>query len=472
MDNKYLPSYAMNNLGISLHDYQRYSHDFILKNPYCGLFLTMGAGKTLTTLTALYDLNPQGNVLIIAPLNIARSTWLDEIKKWKFPFKTKSLLVDEKGKKLSKEKRLKAYKDAVSNTQKGDYYVYFINRDLIVDLIENVPYWVFPNVIIDESQSFKSHDSKRFRSLKKVRPYIERMVLLTGTPAPNGIMDLWAQIYLLDQGERLGPNITTYRNRYFRPGVYVNNYPVNWMPLEGSEETIYNSIADIVISIKNTNLKMPPLTMNTINVYMDTKEKALYEKMKKESVLTINGEDIIAVNGAVLQGKLSQMASGALYTDDNHNFKVIHKAKLECCEYIINNTPTPLLIAYHFKSDKMMLMEYLTEKGINAEVFDGSPNMISRWNKRQIPVMLIQPASAGHGLNLQDGGSTLIWYTIPWSLESYLQTNARLYRQGQNEPTFIHHILTDQTIDSRILQAINNKDLSQNALLEAVKAQF
>lgn len=335
-----------------------------------------------------------------------------------------------------------------------------------------MPFWIFPNVIIDESQSFKSHDSKRFKALKKARPYIKRMVLLTGTPAPNGIMDLWAQIFLLDQGERLGPNITTYRNRYFRPGMYVNNHPVNWMPLQGSEETIYNSIADIVISVKNTNLKMPPLTMNTINVYMDDKEKALYNKMKKESVLTVNGEDVIAANGAVLQGKLSQMASGALYLDDNHNYKVIHKAKLECCEYIINNTPTPLLIAYHFKSDKMMLMEYLTEKGIKAEVFDGSPEMILRWNKRQIPVMLIQPASAGHGLNLQEGGSTLIWYTIPWSLESYLQTNARLYRQGQTEPTFIHHILTDQTIDSRILQAINNKELSQNALLEAVKAQF
>jgi SNF2 family DNA or RNA helicase len=428
--------------------------------------------NTMTTLTSLYDLNPQGNVLVIAPLNIARSTWLDEIEKWHFPFNTVSFLVNENGKKLSKAKRLEAYKKAIDDDRNNKHAIYFINRELVPDIVENCVPWVFPNVVIDESQSFKTYNSKRFKALKSVRPKIERLIELTGTPTPNGLMDLWPQIYLLDEGQHLGKNITAYRNTFFSPGMYVQNHPVNWVPLPGAEQEIYRRIKPLVISMKNTSLKLPPLTINDVKVHMSPDEKKLYDTMKKENVLTIGSEDIMAANAAVLQGKLSQMASGALYTDDDHHFKVIHEQKLEQCDYIIRNTDSPVIVAYHFKSDLVMLLDYLTKAGHDVRQFDGTPNMIHDWNAGKIPVLLIQPASAGHGLNLQQGGHTLIWYTIPWSLEEYQQTNARLYRQGQTEPVVIHHLLTAGTIDTNIIRAINKKDMSQAALMDAVRANL
>lgn len=428
--------------------------------------------NTMTTLSALYDLNPAGNVLVIAPLNIARSTWLDEIEKWGFPFNTVSFIVNEKGKKLTKAQRMAAYQQAMDDDTKGKHAIYFINRELVPDIVEHCKKWVFPFVIIDESQSFKSYSSKRFKALKSVRPHIKRLVELTGTPTPNGLEDLWPQIYLLDQGRRLGPNITSYRNTFFTPGLYVQNHPVNWIPRPGAEHEIYRRVKDLVISMKNTKLQLPPLTINDIKVHMSPEEKKLYDTMKKDNVLSVDDEDIVAVNAAVLQGKLSQMASGALYTDDNHNFTVIHETKLEQCDYIIRNTDSPVIVAYHFQSDKAMLMEHLSKCGHSPALFDGSPEMIRAWNAGQIPVMLIQPASAGHGLNLQQGGHTLIWYTIPWSLEEYQQTNARLHRQGQTQPVVIHHLLTAGTIDTAIINAINKKDMSQAALMEAVRANI
>lgn len=428
--------------------------------------------NTRITLSALYDLNPTGHVLVIAPINIARSTWIDEIKKWNMPLRYKSLIVNERGKKLTRKKRLELYEKVLDEPPT----VYFINRDLVSDLVENAPVrngrkiWAFPNVVIDEFQSFKSHSSERFKSLAMVRPCIQRLIGLTGTPTPKGLMDLWAEIYLLDGGQRLGKNITEFRNRFFNPGLRVNGVVVNWIPKLGAEEYIYNAISDLVISMKNTNLTLPPVTYNNINVYMDTNEEQLYKTMVRDMVLEVApGEKVIAANAAVLTAKLSQMASGALYTDDKHNFIKIHSKKLETCEYVINNTSSPVLVAYHFQSDKTMLLEHLHKAGIDARAFDGTPEMIHEWNAGNIPVMLLQPASAGHGLNLQDGGHTLIWYTIPWSLEEYLQTNARLYRQGQQYPVVIHHLLTHGTIDHKILQSINKKDLSQQALLEAVK---
>lgn len=452
-----------------MHDYQKYAMNFIITHPYCGLFLEMGMGKTYTTLMALYNLNLKSHVLVIAPKNIARSTWIDEIDKWQIPFRTKSLIVKPNGKNFTKKERLEIYQQVLNDPPT----VYFINRELIPDLVANLPVWPFPNVVIDESQSFKTYNSKRFKALKSIRPFVKRMILLTGTPTPNGLMDLWSQIYLLDRGYRLGNFITRFREQYFYPTLYVQGHPVGWELKYGAETEIYRRISDIVISMKNTKLQLPELTMNDVYVHMDESEMKLYQRMKKDQVLTFDKVgDITAVNAAVLAAKLSQMASGALYTDEKRNFKIIHKKKLEQVAYILRNLDSPAIIAYHFQSDLIMLENYLKDVGIDACHFDGSPEMIHTWNEGKIPVMLLQPASAGHGLNLQQGGHTLIWYTMPWSLEEYLQCNARLYRQGQSEHTVIHHILCKGTIDERIHDILQKKDASQSALIEAVKAQI
>lgn len=452
-----------------MHDYQKYAMNFIITHPYCGLFLEMGMGKTYTTLMALCNLNLKSHVLVIAPKNIARSTWIDEIEKWQIPFRTKSLIVKPNGKNFTKKERLAIYQQVLNDPPT----VYFINRELIPDLVSNLPVWPFPNVVIDESQSFKTYNSKRFKALKSIRPFVERMILLTGTPTPNGLMDLWSQIYLLDQGYRLGNFITRFREQYFYPTLYVQGHPVGWELKSGAETEIYRRISDIVISMKNTKLQLPELTMNDVYVHMDESEMKLYQRMKKDQVLTFDKVgDVTAVNAAVLAAKLSQMASGALYTDEKRNFKIIHKKKLEQVAYILRNLDSPAIIAYHFQSDLIMLEKYLKDVGIDAYRFDGSPEMIHAWNEGKIPVMLLQPASAGHGLNLQQGGHTLIWYTMPWSLEEYLQCNARLYRQGQSEHTVIHHILCKGTIDERIHNILQKKDASQSALIEAVKAQI
>ena len=476
-------------LKIPLHDYQIYAKNFALSHPFCGLFLTMGLGKTSIILEMLWELNPNCHVLIIAPKAIARCTWQNEIDKWNMNLRTQSLIVNERGKKLSKKKREEIYA-SIPNNPYGT--VYFINREMVPDLVKHFPKNQFPFkiVIIDESQSFKSHDSARFKALKTVRPYINRLILLTGSPTPKGPMDLWSQIYLLDMGQRLGKNITAYRNTYFDPGMIVNGYPVDWRPksqvvdesgylkvdetgrIMDAESAIYDAIKDLVISMKNKYIKLPPVTYNDVWAYMDKTEGDRYKKFMKTSVLDlINGQQIEAANAAVLSAKLSQMASGAIYTNPKtHEYEVIHEHKLELCEYIINNTDSPVLIAYHFQSDKKMLINYLSEQGFTPTCFDGTPEMEKSWNKKEIPIMLIQPASCGFGLNFQQGGHTLIWYTIPWSLEEYEQTNARIYRQGQIEPVIIHHLMTKGTIDKRILAAVQNKSLTQQDLLNAVEA--
>lgn len=455
---------------IPLHNYQIFAKDFMLQHPYCGLFLKMGLGKTSIVLEGLYELNPHGHVLIIAPKTIARCTWANEIKKWNIPFRTQSLLVNEKGKKLSKKKREEIF-DTIPTAPPT---VYFINRDLISKLVDYFPKekWCFPIVIIDESQSFKSYGATRFKKLASVRPYIFRLVELTGSPAPNGLMDLWSQIYLLDMGARLGKNITAYRDVYFNPGLVVNGYPVEWIPKINAKENIYDRIGDITISMENKYIKLPELTFNDIYVELDEPERKRYKEFSKTYILDLeNGDQIEAANSAVLQAKLSQMASGAIYTKQgSHEYEIVHEHKLEVCEYIINDTADNVLIAYHFQSDKEMLLNYFKEHDIEAVVFDGTPEMESAWNQKQIKVMLVQPASCGFGLNLQDGGATLIWYTLPWSLEHYEQMNARIYRQGQTQPCVIHHLMTKHTVDTRILKAIQKKDLSQQELMGAIQA--
>lgn len=455
---------------IPLHDYQIFAKNFMLQHPYCGLFLKMGLGKTSIVLEGLYELNPNGHVLIIAPKTIARCTWANEIKKWNIPFRTQSLLVNERGKKLTKKKR----EEIFATIPTAPPTVYFINRDLIPKLVDYFPgnKWCFPIVVIDESQSFKSYSSTRFKKLASVRPYMFRLIELTGSPAPNGLMDLWSQIYLLDLGTRLGKNITAYRDVFFNPGIHVNGYPVTWELKYGAKESIYNRIGDITISMENKYIKLPELTFNDVYVELDDDERKQYKDFAKTYILDLaNGNQIEAANAAVLQAKLSQIASGAIYTKSgSHEYEIIHEHKLEVCEYIINDTDGSVLIAYHFQSDKKMLLDYLSKHDIEAVVFDGTPEMEQKWNQKKIPVMLVQPASCGFGLNLQDGGSTLIWYSLSWNLEEYEQMNARIYRQGQTQPCVIHHLMTKHTVDERVLKALSKKDCSQKELMDAIQA--
>lgn len=466
-------------LGIIPHEYQRFAANFVKMRSGCGLFFDMGLGKTLITLIALLEGNPSGHVLVIAPKTIARSTWVDEIKKWKMPFRIQSLIVNENDKQLTAKKRHALYVE-IANAPPT---VYFINQELIIDLIKHLPVkddtpvWPFPFVIVDELQAFKSNKSERFKALCEVRPQIKWFLGLTGTPAPNGLMDIWSQIYLMDGGQRLGRNITAYRNTYFNPGLTMNGYPVKWHPKPGAEDAIYAAIADIVISQKNTVIKLPPLTINDIYVYMSPNEMQRYKELAKHKVLAVGideeGEDIniIAKNAAVLHGKLLQMASGSIYIDENHNYEVIHEQKLEHCKHIIENTGSSVLIAYHYKSELDMLLKYLEPYGVQA--FNGSKQMIDDWNNKQIPVMLVQPASAGHGINLQKGGHTLVWYSLPESLAEYAQLNARLYRQGQEaDGVIIHRLITDGTLDARVPGVLEKKDALQNDLLDAVKLEL
>lgn len=454
-------------LNLPLHDYQKMVRQMTESTPYIGLFMDVGTGKTLITLSALYDMNPTGHVLIVAPKNIARSTWQDEINKWNIPLRTCSLVSNDNGKDLTKKQRMERY-EAIPTSPPT---VYFINRELLIDLIKNAPVknkkkiWYFPIVILDESQSFKSHKSERFKALKNVRPAISRLIELTGTPTPKSLMDLWAQVYLLDQGQRLGTSITAFRNKFFYETKFANGFAVDWAPKPGAEDEIYRLVSDIVVSVKNPNIKLPDVTINDITIYMDPPEQKRYKDFMKNQVLPlIDGGTIIAANAAVLQAKLTQMASGTIYTNEQHDYEIIHDKKLDMLDYIIANTGSPVLIAYWFSCDKERILNHIQ----NAALFDGTTDMLHAWNRGEIPVMLMHPASSGFGLNMQDGGHTLVWYTLPWSLEAYIQTNGRLARQGQKHPVIIHRLITDKTMDARIIHALELKDMSEQALLDAV----
>ena len=469
---------------IDLHEYQKLARDFLIKTPKAGLFLDVGFGKTLTTLSALSKMPLRGHILIIAPKAIARSTWLDELKKWGFNVSTVSLIVNERGKNLTKAKRIALYEEIKGHKPS----IYFINRELICDLIEwhtknrfdrrtRKIDWPFPNIVIDELQSFKSASSQRFKALKKVMPYVDRFIGLTGTPVPNGLMDLWSEIWLMDGGKRLGTTLTQYRDAFFRPGYTLPNGVVTeWIPRAGMEAVIYDRIKDIVISVKNADLKLPKLINNNVYCDMDDKEMAVYKKLMKEQLLeTKSGKTVEASNSAVLSVRLTQMASGTIYTTENDakhlDYIRIHTRKLERLKYIIENTGDNILIAYHFRSDEKEITDYLDQNGIAVRKLDGSPEMIKEWNDGKIPVMLIQPKSFAHGINIQQGGHTLVWYTIPTSLEEYIQTVGRLKRQGQSSSTvFVHHLITRHTIDTKLLSSIEKKDLSERELLNAVNA--
>lgn len=447
------------------HDYQRYATKYIESHSVAAVFLDMGLGKTSITLTALNDLLfdyfDAHRILVVAPLRVARNTWSDEIEKWDHLKDLQfSIAVGTEAERLSALKR------------QADIYI--INRENLQWLIEksDVPF-DFDMVVIDEFSSFKNHQAKRFKSLMKVRPKVKRMVGLTGTPSSNGLMDLFAEFKILDMGARLGRFIGQYRMTYFKPDKMNGPIVYSYKPLLGAEQAIYEKISDITISMKAADhLKMPELINSKYLVHLSEKEKKKYEDMKAELVLALPEGEITAANAASLSGKLSQMANGAVYADDE-SILSIHDRKLDALEDIIEaaNGKT-VLVAYWFKHDLMRIEERLKSKDIPFEKLDSDAS-IKKWNKGELPVALIHPASAGHGLNLQSGGSTLVWFGITWSLELYQQTVARLYRQGHSEGTVTNiHIVTKNTIDERIMKALLEKDKTQSALIDAVKAEM
>ena len=441
------------------HDYQRYVTSYIEENLISAIFLDMGLGKTIITLTAIFDLTLDSfqvrKVLVIAPLRVARDTWPLEIEKWDHL----------KGLKYKVAVGTEAERKAAL-MQKAQ--VYIINRENVDWLINKggVPF-DFDMVVIDELSSFKSHQAKRFKALMKVRPKVNRIVGLTGTPASNGLMDLWAEFRLLDMGHRLGRFIGRYREDYFVPDKRNQQIIFSYKAKPGAEEAIYEKISDITISMKGSDyLKLPDLVINEVSVKLSEDELKTLDEMKKELITTIEGEEITAANAAALSGKLLQMANGAVY-DDNGEVIQIHDKKLDALEDLIEAANgKPVLIAYWFKHDLSRIL-----KRFPAEKLDTTES-IKRWNAGEISVAVIHPASAGHGLNLQVGGSTLIWFGLTWSLELYQQTNARLWRQGQKDAVVIHHLITKETIDERVMKALKNKDNTQAALIDAVKADL
>lgn len=442
------------------HDYQRYAAEFIITQPVAALLLDMGLGKTSITLTAINDLLFDSfeihKVLVVAPLRVARDTWGTEIEKWEHLKNLRYSVVVG-----TEQERLKALRTPAD--------IYIINRENVQWLVEESGLiFDFDMAVIDELSSFKNHQSKRFRAFMKVRPKLKRIVGLTGTPASNGLMDLFAEFKLLDMGERLGRLIGQYRNTYFQPDKRNGMVIYSYKPLPDAEQRIYDKISDITISMKAADhLIMPELVSTEYMVQLSENEKEKYDRLKKDLIFSTEDNKVTAANAASLSNKLSQMANGAVYSDDESVIE-IHDRKLDALEDIIESmNGKPLLVAYWFKHDLERIRKRFEVREIR------SSEDISDWNSEKIPVALIHPASAGHGLNLQSGGSTLVWFGLTWSLELYQQTNARLWRQGQTADTVvIQHIIAKGTIDEQIMKALKAKDTTQAALITAVKADL
>jgi len=449
----------------SPHEYQRYAAEYIKAHPAAAVFLACGLGKTSITLTAvnelMFDSFEIHRALVIAPIRVASFSWPAEIEKWDHLEGLKySVAVGTAAERLA---ALKKQAD-----------IYLINRENVQWLIteSGIPF-DFDMVVIDELSSFKNHQTKRFKALMKVRPKVKRIVGLTGTPSSNGLMDLWAEFRLIDMGERLGRFIGQYRTSYFRPDKQNGQVVFSYKPLPGAEKQIYSKISDITISMKSTDhLRMPELVDSRYTVYLSETEREKYEELKKDLVLQLPDGEVTAANAASLSGKLSQMADGAIYTDAGESI-AIHERKLDALEDIIEAAyGRPVLVAYWFRHDLERISGRLQKLKIPYARLD-TDGSIRKWNAGEIPVALIHPASAGHGLNLQGGGNTLVWFGLTWSLELYQQTVARLWRQGQeSETVVVQHIITKGTIDERIMKALSEKDTTQAALIDAVKADL
>ena len=440
------------------HNYQQYAADFILEHPVCCLMLDMGLGKTVITLTALWELALDrfdiGKILVIAPKRVATDTWPKELKKWEHLTElTASLVVGSQ----------KQREEALARPA----FIYIINRENISWLVQNHR-WDFDTVVIDELSSFKSNQAQRFKAMKKVRPLVNRVIGLTGTPAPNSLLDLWPQMYLLDMGQRLGRFITGYRERFFTPDKRNREIIYSYKPREGAEKAIYSLISDICISMKAVDyLDMPECIYNRVEVEMSRKERKIYDDFCRDMVVQIGEEELDAVSAGALSNKLLQMANGAVYNSDGKVLP-IHDRKLDALEDLVEAANgKPLLVAYWYKHDLSRIQERFPQ----ARCIDTSED-ITDWNNEKIPLALIHPASAGHGLNLQEGGCTIVWFGLTWSLELYQQLNARLWRQGQKHTVVIHHIITKDTHDEDVMKALENKDMLQSSLIEAVRARI
>lgn len=448
------------------HEYQKYAIEYIKTHPVAAIFLGCGLGKTSIALTAIDDMLHDSfevrKVLVVAPIRVAKVSWPDEIEKWEHLSDLKySVAVG------TKEERIAALT--------ADADIYIINRENLVWLIEcSGLSFDYDMCVLDELSSFKNWQSKRFKAFMKVRPRLKRVVGLTGTPSSNGLMDLFAEFRCLDMGEWLGRFIGQYRTSYFKPDKYNGNIVYSYTLLPGAEEEIYRKISDITISMKSTDhLQMPELVNSEFMVTLDEDEKKKYDAMKKVLILPLtDGGEVTAANAAALSGKLVQMANGAVYSDDDVVTE-IHKKKLDALEDIIESANgRPVLVAYWYKHDLERIRKRLDERKVEYAIIS-SPGSIEMWNKGKFAVGLIHPASAGHGLNLQQGGNLLVWFSLTWSLELYIQTVDRLFRQGQTAETVsVIHIITKDTIDERIMKALTDKDSTQSALIEAVKAEL
>ena len=440
--------------------YQRYAIRRIIDTPAVALLLDMGMGKTVSTLTAInelmFDRFEVHKVLVIAPLRVALSTWRDECEMWEH---TRHLRIS------IAVGGLRTREEALAE----DADIYVVNRDVVKWLVGYYrAKWPFDMVVVDESSSFKNPASQRFKALRKVRPLVQRVVLLTGTPAPNGLMDLWSQLYLLDRGERLGRTLTEYRERYFRPGQQSGNIVYSYDARPGAEQEIFRRIGDICVSMKSEDyLTLPPLIQNVVRVQLPDAAARRYREMERELVLSIGDADITAVSAAALSNKLLQMANGAVY-DTEGDVVRIHEAKLDALDEIIScNEGKSVMVIYSYRHD----LETLRQRYPKARELKTADD-IRAWNAGQIPLLLVHPQSAGHGLNLQHGGHIVVWYGLTWSLEAYQQTNKRLHRPGQTEPVVLHRLVARDTVDEDVMRALEGKAAGQESMLEAVKARI
>lgn len=450
-------------MKFSPHEYQDYAVSYIISHPVCALLLDCGLGKTAITLTAIerlmHDSFEIGKVLVVAPLRVAAIGWPSELGKWDHLSSLRmSVAVGTEKERLAALQR--------------DADIYVINRENVKWLVEEsgLPF-DYDCLVLDELSSFKNHAAARSRALMKVRPKVRRVIGLTGTPSSNGLMDLWAEYRLLDMGERLGRYITRYRQRWFQPDRRNGMQIFSYKPLPGAEEEIYEAISDITVSMRSRDhLDMPECIFTERRVYLSDEEKRLYSEMKDELVAEWKGKEITAANAAVLSGKLLQMANGCVYGDDG---KVeIHERKLDALEDLVEEANgKPMLVSYWFRHDRERIAGRLGRMGVRFEELR-TPDAIGRWNGGMLDVGMVHSMAVGLGINLQEGGSTIVWYGPIWSLELYQQTNARLWRQGQKSRTVVvNHIIADGTVDSRVLDALSRKNCIQDSLLEAVKAE-
>ena len=448
----------------SPYPYQQYAEQEIIEKPNIGLFLDMGLGKTVITLTALKEMKFNrwciNKILIIAPKKVAEDTWQTEARKWRHLQDLR--IVGVLGTATQRERALNTPAD-----------IYVINRENTQWLVEYYGRgWPFDTVVLDESSSFKNHQAKRFRALRTVRLRINRLIELTGTPNPHGLMDLWSQVFLLDGGKRLGRTISVYRDMYFIPDKRNRTTIFSYAPKDGAEQEIHKLISDICISMKASDyLDLPDLVYEDIPVVLDDKAQKAYRRMERDAVLQVDEDTITATNAAALSGKLLQLCNGAVY-DENREVVQVHDCKIEAfLEAVESLNGQHAIVCYSFIHDKDRLLQALAKTGLRVRVYKDTRDK-DDWNAGNIDLLLIHPASCGYGLNLQEGGHHIIWFGLTWNLEEYQQANKRLHRQGQEHPVIVHHLVVKGGRDEDVIRSLEGKDNVQEALLQSLKVRI